>query len=142
MADAKIVDIKGVQWELKDGVARNKIAALEKKIIVKVTKKIDEKEIKMDLVEIDGEMFINLRIWGYKWSGNIGESIANFTQDIGLKDTTGCLMLASKVNRTGRVAIHIDITVQGGLEVFPCSEHLYSGTYEESYIYGSAFIKI
>lgn len=25
MADAKIVDIKGVQWELKDEVARNKI---------------------------------------------------------------------------------------------------------------------
>lgn len=29
MADAKIVDIKGVQWELKDEVARNKIAELE-----------------------------------------------------------------------------------------------------------------
>lgn len=29
MADAKIVDIKGVQWELKDEVARNKIAEFE-----------------------------------------------------------------------------------------------------------------
>lgn len=31
MADAKIVDIKGVQWELKDEVARSKIAELEEK---------------------------------------------------------------------------------------------------------------
>lgn len=33
MADAKIVDIKGVQWELKDEVARNRIAELEKNFI-------------------------------------------------------------------------------------------------------------
>ena len=33
MADAKIVDIKGVQWELKDEVARNRIAELEKSLI-------------------------------------------------------------------------------------------------------------
>lgn len=33
MANAKIVDIKGVQWELKDEVARNRIAELEKSLI-------------------------------------------------------------------------------------------------------------
>lgn len=32
MADAKIVDIKGVQWELKDEVARNKTTILEEEI--------------------------------------------------------------------------------------------------------------
>lgn len=32
MADAKIVDIKGVQWELKDEVARNEIATLKNKL--------------------------------------------------------------------------------------------------------------
>lgn len=142
MADAKIVNIKGVQWELKDEVARNRIADLEKKTTIKVTKKIDEEEIKMDLVEIDNEKFINLRIWGYLWSGKVGEAIANFTQDIGLKETTGCLMLARKVDRTGRIAIHIDITVNGELEIFPCLENVYSGTYSKGYIYGNAFFKI
>ena len=33
MADAKIVNIKGVQWDLKDEVARNRIAELEKSLI-------------------------------------------------------------------------------------------------------------
>lgn len=32
MADAKIVDIKGVQWELKDEVARNEIVTLKNKL--------------------------------------------------------------------------------------------------------------
>lgn len=32
MADAKKVDIKGVQWELKDEVARNEIATLKNKL--------------------------------------------------------------------------------------------------------------
>lgn len=32
MADAKIVDIKGVQWELKDEVARNEIVTLKGEI--------------------------------------------------------------------------------------------------------------
>ena len=142
MADAKIVNIKGVQWDLKDEVARNRIAELEQKKYIKITSKINTEAIKMDLVEIDTEKFINLRIWGYLWSGNIAEKIANFTQDIGLKDTTGCLMLASKIDKTGRVAIHIDITVQGDLEIYPCTENIFSGTYSESYIYGNAFIKI
>ena len=33
MADAKIVNIKGVQWELKDEVARNRITTLEESLI-------------------------------------------------------------------------------------------------------------
>lgn len=33
MADAKIVNIKGVQWDLKDEVARNKIAELERSLV-------------------------------------------------------------------------------------------------------------
>lgn len=32
MADAKIVNIKGVQWDLKDEVARNKITNLEQEV--------------------------------------------------------------------------------------------------------------
>lgn len=43
MADAKIVDIKGVQWELKDGVARNDILNLQNKN-EEITAKIDNIE--------------------------------------------------------------------------------------------------
>ena len=136
------LDIDGTQWEMQDQEARRKIAELENKPIVKVTNKINNQNIKMNLVEIDNEKFINLRIWGYKWSGKIEEKIASFTQDIGLTETTGCLMLGSKVDKTGRIVIHIDITVFGDILIFPCTENMYIGNYSECMIYGNAFIKI
>ena len=142
MADVTKIDIDGIQWDIKDQVARDKITVLEKKTTVKVTKIIDKETIKMDLVEIENEKFINLRVWNYLWSGKVGEVIANFTQDFGLKDTTGCLMLASKLDKTGRVVVHFDITTAGTLEIFPALPDVYSGNYSESYIYGDAFIKI
>lgn len=142
MADVKIVDIDNVQWNMKDQEARNRIAELEQKPIIKVTNKINKQDIKMDLIEIDNEKFINLRIWGYKWSGKIEERIASFTQDMGLTETTGCLMLGSRVDRTGRIVIHIDITTYGDLLIFPCTENKYIGNYSECNIYGNAFIKI
>ena len=44
MADAKIVDIKGVQWDLKDEVARNEIIEL-KKLISKLQEENEVKEL-------------------------------------------------------------------------------------------------
>ena len=44
MADAKIVDIKGVQWELKDEVARNRIINLENVLQTKAN------EIKAEII--------------------------------------------------------------------------------------------
>ena len=44
MADAKIVNIKGVQWDLKDEVARKRIAELEK-LISELQKENEVKEL-------------------------------------------------------------------------------------------------
>ena len=142
MADVKIVDIDGSQWSMKDQVARDKITELEVKKHIKITQLINEEAIKLDLVEIDNEKFLNIKIWGYIWSGEIGEVIASFTQDIGLKETTGCLMLASKVDKTGRIVVHFDITTNGDIEIYPAIADVYSGNYSASYIYGNAFFKI
>ena len=136
------LEIDGIQWNIQDSGARNKIAELEQKKHIKITQLINEETIKLDLVEIDDEKFIRLRIWGYIWSGKIAEPIAHFTQNFGLKETTGCLMLGSKLDKTGRIAIHIDIISNGDLEIYPCLADMYSGTYSQCYIYGNAFIKI
>lgn len=44
MADAKIIDIKGVQWELKDEVARNNIKTLET-LLSELKKENEPKEL-------------------------------------------------------------------------------------------------
>ena len=136
------LDIDGTQWELQDVEARNRIAELEKKEIIKIKQIINKDTIKLDIVEIDNEKFIRIRVWGYIWSGKIGETIANFTQDIGLKDTTGCLMDATMTDLTGRLVVHLDITVKGNIEVYPCITSIFSGTYKQCWIYGNGFIKI
>ena len=46
MADAKIVNIKGVQWDLKDEVARNRITELEKSLI---TQNLEDINIEMNI---------------------------------------------------------------------------------------------
>ena len=136
------LDIDGTQWEMQDVGARNRIAELETKKHIKITQLINSNAIKLDLVEIDDEKFLNVRIWGYEWSGQIEEKIASFTQNIGLTETTGCLMLGSKKDRTGRIVIHIDITVYGDLLIFPCTENIFNGKYNECIIYGNSFFKI
>ena len=50
MADAKIVDIKGVQWELKDEVARNNILNLQNK----------DEEISARINDVEKTRFTNL----------------------------------------------------------------------------------
>lgn len=50
MADAKIVDIKGVQWELKDEVARNDILNLQNK----------DEEISARINDVEKTRFTNL----------------------------------------------------------------------------------
>ena len=142
MQDVKIIDIDNEQWNMKDQEARNKIAALEEKKHIKITQLINEKFIKLDLVEIDNEKFLRIRIWNYIWSGKIGEIITSFTQDIGLKDTTGCLMDADLTDNTGRLVVHLDIKKEGNIIIFPCITSVYSGNYKECRIYGNAFIKI
>ena len=52
MADAKIVNIKGVQWDLKDGVARNKIVKLEEDNTISKT---DIQNLKKDKLNIIAE---------------------------------------------------------------------------------------
>ena len=142
MADVKTVDIDGSQWDIKDQNARDRIAKLEEKKHIKITQLINEVFIKLDLVEIDNEKFLRIRIWSYVWSGKIGEVIANFTQDIGLENTTGCLMDADLDDKTGRLVVHLDIEKEGNIKIFPCITNIYSGNYKKCKIYGNAFIKI
>lgn len=142
MADAKIVDIKGVQWKLKDEVARNKIAGLEQKTIVKVTKKIDTETIKMNLVEINDEKFIQLSIQSQQWNGNIGQVIGSFVNDFGLDRVLRCVMGVDYNDNSGRRGIGIDANIDGTIRAYVYDGNSMSGYVKPGQIYGDAFIRI
>ena len=75
MADVKIVDIDGSQWNMKDQVARNKIAALEEKKWEFVGQGIssDATEITLSVNTTDKKEFLFV----YRTNKNSSESLGS-----------------------------------------------------------------
>ena len=142
MEVVNILDIDGTQWEIQDVVARNKIATIEEKTTIKITKKVDEATVKMNLVEINGEKFIQLHLSGYYHSGILGETIANFTNDFNLTEIVRCIVDLDFSDKTGRCSADIDFNINGTITVYPQLINIFEGSYKEGYLYGDAFIKI
>lgn len=142
MADAKIVDIKGVQWELKDEVARNKIIELETKTTIKITNKVNTENFVMNLIEINNEKFLQLHFNGLYWSGMIAEIVATFNNDFGLVDVVRCLVGMDFADSTGRDTLAFDINSTGHIKAYPQTENQIEGMYRAGYAYGDAFIRV
>lgn len=142
MADAKIVNIKGVQWDLKDEVARNKIAELETKTTVKVTNKINDEKFIMNLIEINNEKFLQLHLNGFYWSGEIGEILVTFNNDFGMTTVGRCMLGMDFHDLSGRDTLALDIEYTGNIRAYPQTVDKFVGTYKAGNIYGDAFIKI
>lgn len=142
MADAKIVNIKGVQWELKDEVARNKIAELETKTTVKITNKINKQNFIMNLVEINNEKFLQLHLNGLFWSGEIGETVATFNNDFELQKVHRCMVGMDFTDLSGRDTLALDIEQTGFIRAYPQTVNQFTGMYKAARVYGDAFIKI
>lgn len=142
MADVSKIDIDGIQWDIKDQNARDRIAKLEEKVIVKITKKINETNIKMNLVEINDEKFIQLYISELPWDGIGGSTVAQFTNDFGLIRTIrGSVVTYDSVLRE-RLACGIDIRSDGSIRLQPCIKIDSTEKYENSKIFGDIFIKV
>lgn len=142
MANAKIVDIKGVQWELKDEVARNRIAELEQKTIVKITNKINEEKIKVNLVEIDNEKFIQVHFEFLHWSGIGGEVIAHFENDFNLNKPIRFIVNLDFSDFSRRIPMMIDIISNGDIRAFPIYENSFETIPIEGKLLGDAFLRI
>lgn len=142
MADAKIVNIKGVQWDLKDEVARNKIAGLEQKTIVKITSKINEEKIKVNLVEINNEKFLQIHFEFLHWSGTGGEVIGHFENDFNLNKTIRFIVNLDLSDFSRRMPMMIDITSNGDIRAFPIYEGSFTTEPKEGKLLGDAFLRI
>ena len=142
MAEVAKIDIDGVQWDIKDQNARNRIAELEGKTTVKVTVKINEETIKLNLVEINNEKFLQLHCNGLNWSGTIGETVANFNQDFGMSTVLRCSVGLDFSDSSGRGSAGLDIEPTGQIKIYPHNTNSMVGFYKASKIYCDAFIKV
>lgn len=142
MADAKIVNIKGVQWELKDGVARNKIIELETKTTINEKILIQKGGSYVSLVTINDKKFIHLRFKGDVVVSEIGQKIFNTGIIEGLTQTISVIMDLTRTNRVGRYPAVVDITINGDVEVYPILPNQIDGNIDSCYLYGDCFTMI
>lgn len=142
MADVTKIDIGGVQWELKDEVARNRIAELEQKTIVKITSKINEEKIKVNLVEINNEKFLQIHFEFLLWSGTGGEVIGHFENDFNLNKPIRFIANLDLSDYSRRMPMMIDIIDNGDVRAFPIYEGSFTTVRKEGFILGDAFLRI
>ena len=142
MADAKIVDIKGVQWELKDEVARNKVAEIETKITINEKILTQKGTSYISLVTINNKKFIHLRFRGDIIISEIGQKIFNVGTIEGLTGTISNIMDLTRSDRGGRYPTVVDITLEGEVRVFPILPDKIDGNISECVLYGDCFTMI
>lgn len=142
MANATKIDIQGVQWELKDQEARNRITTLETKTTIKVTNKVSKADFVMNLVEINDEKFLQLHFDGLYWSGKIAEIVVTFNNDFGLGRIVRCLVGMDFVDGSGRDTLAFDIEGTGNIKAYPQTPNQTVGMYKAGKVYGDAFIRV
>ena len=142
MADVTKIDIDGVQWDIKDQNARNGIAALEEKTTIKVTRKINEQSLKMNLVEINGEKFIQIYAEGIMWNEENGSILTNFTNDFELNRTIRIILSGYDNVLQKRFTCRMDIEKEGNIKIRPSTYNNNSELYKNGKIFGDAFVKI
>lgn len=142
MAEVAKIDIDGVQWDIKDQNARDKITVLETKTTVKVTNKVSKVNFIMNLVEINDEKFLQLHFDGLYWSGEIAETVATFNNDFGLKGIIRCMVGMDLADGVGRDTLAFDIQHDGYIKAYPQTINQTTGMYKAGNVYGDAFIRI
>lgn len=142
MADAKIVDIKGVQWELKDEVARNNIIELETKTTINEKILAQQGTSYILLVTINNKKFIHLRLRGDMIISQIGQHIFNVGIIKGLTGTISTIADLTRVDGEGRYPAVVDITLEGAVKVYPILPNQLSGNISDCRLYGDCFTMI
>lgn len=142
MADAKGVNIKGVQWELKDEVARNKIIELEKKTTINEQILNKKGDSYISLVKINDKKFIHLKFKGDFVISEIGQKIFNIGVIEGLTGTISVIADLTRVDREGRYPAVIDVTTNGDIEIYPILPSQISGGISSCLLYGDCFTMI
>lgn len=142
MADAKGVNIKGVQWELKDEVARNKIIELEKKTTINEQILNKKGDSYISLVKINDKKFIHLKFKGDFVISEIGQKIFNIGVIEGLTGTISVIADLTRVDGEGRYPAVIDVTTNGDIEIYPILPNQISGGISSCLLYGDCFTMI
>lgn len=139
MADVKIIDIDGEQWNMKDEVAQKRINELETKTNVKRTSLWRESDSFFELIEINGLKYFN----GYFQKAfeieTIGQFIFNFEPIKGMTKVNRGFVMGYKMDGTGRCPTVLSVGTDGAVNAFAVLDDVGQGTHPPITLYGQFF---
>lgn len=139
MADVKIVDINGEQWNIKDGVAQKRINELETKTNVKRTILWEKNGSFLELIEINGLKYFNGYFQRAFEINSISQVIFNFEPIEGMTNINRGLITGDKIDGTGRYPVILSIGTNGSVEAFAIISDIGQGTHPPITLYGQFF---
>ena len=142
MADVKIVDIDGSQWNMKDQVARDKITELEQKTTVTKVNLWTFNNSFIDKVKINGEDFLQVYFEGVRYKGGAVKQILTLSKAIGNTKILRCQMLGDLQPSVDRISVDLAFYTDNSVVAIVLNQGVYDGGNFDISLYGNAFIKI
>lgn len=142
MADVKIVDIDSAQWNMKDQLARDKIATLEEKINVTSEQLWSLDNSFINKVKINNEYFLQVHFQNFEYKGGTVNRLFILQKPLGNTETLRCQLMGDVKKDVDRISIGLDFNVDGEVLILIINQGIYIGGNFDLAIYGDAFIKI
>ena len=139
MADVKIVDIDGEQWNIKDGVAQKRINELETKTNVKRTSLWKDGVSFFEVIEINGLKYFNGYFQSVFEVRTIGQVIFNFEPIEGMSNVNRGFITGDKIDRTGRCPVILSIGTDGVVSAYAIFNDVMQGTHPPVTLFGQFF---
>lgn len=139
MEKVSIIDIQGEQWAIKDQEATERIDKLEEKTNVKKTLLWENPGSFFELVEINGIKYYNAIFEGVPFVSEFGETIFTIPNVGQIQQINRAVVVANKVDKSGRVPVSIDIHADGTVKAYAIFNDMFSGKHPDIRIYGQIF---
>lgn len=139
MEKVSVIDIQGEQWAIKDQEATERLNKLEEKTNIKKTLLWENPGSFFELVEINGVKYYNAIFEGVPFVREFGQTIFTI-QNVGqIYPINRAIVMAEKVDKSGRVPVSIDIYADGTVKAYAIFNDMFNGKHTDIRIYGQIF---
>lgn len=139
MDKVSTIEIQGIQWEIEDENAHERINKLETETTIKRTELWRRGISFIEMVEYNGLVFYNGSFKDNIKVSFMGETILTMTPGKQKNETVQVILAGDVADFTGRVPVVLNIFKNGNVEAYIITENAYSGTYKECILFGDFF---
>ena len=139
MEKVSMIDIQGIQWQIKDQEATERLDKLETKTNIKKTRLWESGNSYFELVEINDVKYYNAFFQGTPYIDKIGQIIFKIPNIGQVQTANRAIVSGDKTDNTGRIPVSIEIGSDGTVKAFAIFDNQFFGTHPEIALYGQIF---